>query len=82
MNAAEQAQAVYNKAKKQIATGKFTVQDEVVVALWELVGQQQSDLAKQDHKISLLESTEKFDFDSLDKTQDALAILNKVRYTH
>lgn len=82
MDAATQCLNVYHESKARIDAGTGTVQDEVVVELWTLVKDQQTDLAKKEHKISLLESTEYINIEKMEQTTEALALLNKVRYTH
>lgn len=79
MNAMSQALSVYNKAKNAIAKRVATVQDEVVVALWELVQEQGATISVLDYKISTLNATDSAEADDM---QEANEVLNRVRSLH
>jgi hypothetical protein len=78
MNAMNQALNVYNNAKAAVKAGKSTVQDEVVIALWEITQEQEATITAQSYTISVLESRDSDDTAS-DNTE-ATAFLNKIRY--
>jgi hypothetical protein len=78
MNAMNQALNVYNNAKAAVKAGKSTVQDEVVIALWEITQEQEATITAQSYTISVLESRDSDDTSS-DNTE-ATAFLNKIRY--
>lgn len=80
MNVMQQALAVYQAAIDNMKAGKATLQDELIVALWDQVQEQEATITAQAYKISVLETTEVSEFDKQEKMSEALAAIQKVQY--
>ena len=85
MNVAQQTLAVYQKAVAAVKAKKATPEQELIVALWDQVQEQEATLRAQAYKLSVLETQESMsDFDkqvTIDEgMRDAMDQVNRIRY--